>query len=180
MSLSQVLSHDAHCRDPARVSVVERCLTSIGKVPDRFAAATSVYLSKNSLTTLGGIQQFSDVRVLSLSNNLVADLEEIRVLQSCPHLRVLNLQENPVAWLPYYRWHALQMLPEVGSASIRDVASSKALPVPHPISRMLQGVVSLRRSFQLEYLVSLDLGLLFILSRPPPPPVASRAEAIAK
>ena len=46
-------------------------MTTIGRVPDRFAAATSVYLSKNSLTTLAGIEQFSDLRVLSLSNNLI-------------------------------------------------------------------------------------------------------------
>ena len=135
MSLSQVLSHDAHCRDPARVSVVERCLTSIGKVPDRFAAATSVYLSKNSLTTLGGIQQFSDVRVLSLSNNLVADLEEIRVLQSCPHLRVLNLQENPVAWLPYYRWHALQMLPSLRTVDGVEISDADRALLPTILAR---------------------------------------------
>lgn len=135
VSLSEILAQNAHCQDPGRISVVQRCLTSIGKVPDRFAAATSVFLSKNSLTTLRGLDQFADVRVLSLANNLVADLEEILVLRSCTHLRVLNLQENPVAWLPYYRWHALQMLPSLRSIDGLEISDADRSLCPTILSR---------------------------------------------
>ena len=135
VSLSEILRKDEHCRDPGRVSVVQHCLTSIGKVPDRFAAATSVYLSKNSLSTLAGIEQFSDLRVLSLSNNLIADLDELRALQPCSHLRVLNLQENPVAWLPYYRWHALQMLPSLRTIDGFEISDAERTMLPTIISR---------------------------------------------
>ena len=135
VALCEILAQNAHCQDPGRISAVQRCLTSIGKVPDRFTAATSVFLSKNSLSALRGIDQFADVRVLSLANNLVADFEEILVLRSCPHLRVLNLQENPVAWLPYYRWHALQMLPLLRSIDGFEISDADRSLCPTILSR---------------------------------------------
>lgn len=36
-----------------------------------------VYLSKNSLTSLSGLEQFGSLRVLGLADNLLADMEQV-------------------------------------------------------------------------------------------------------
>ncbi len=47
----------------------------------RLASSSSpcqvVYLSKNSLTSLSGLEQFGSLRVLGLADNLLADMEQV-------------------------------------------------------------------------------------------------------
>jgi Leucine-rich repeat (LRR) protein len=66
-----------------------------------------VYLSKNSLVSLAGLEQFHSVRSLSLSDNLLRGWEDIAVLDpesgAFPALEVLTLDGNPIAALPNYR-----------------------------------------------------------------------------
>ena len=97
----------------------------IDSLPLQFRSAEVVYLSNNSLSSLHGLQQLQAVKVLSLSNNLVADEAQLDVLaRCCPALRVLALHGNPIASHPRYRALVLQRLPwltmldnQVGSSS---------------------------------------------------------------
>ena len=50
----------------------------IDEVPSRFQSATKVFLSNNSLASVEGITQFKAVQVLTLANNLLENLEEVR------------------------------------------------------------------------------------------------------
>jgi len=38
-------------------------------------------------------------------------MDEIRHLQTCSNLQVLNMQYNPITWMPFYRCHVLHRLP---------------------------------------------------------------------
>ena len=60
---------------------------------------------------MAGIDQFGQLKVLSLAGNCIADINELRHLQPCRQLEVLNIQENPVSNLPYFRSHVVYMLP---------------------------------------------------------------------
>ena len=64
----------------------------------------SVFLSKNSLTSLQGIQQFRAARTVSLADNLLASLDDLAPLAlGCPSLENLSLEGNPLSMLPNYR-----------------------------------------------------------------------------
>ena len=68
----------------------------------------TLYLSKNSLRSLQGIQQFSTVVTVAAADNLIDSFDELDFLTmaSQPHmLKALSLEGNPVARSPHYRSH---------------------------------------------------------------------------
>lgn len=63
-----------------------------------------VYLSKNSLSSVAGLEQFRQLRVLGLADNLIADPEQLEALAAaCQGLEALSLEGNPIAYVPHYR-----------------------------------------------------------------------------
>jgi hypothetical protein len=54
VELAEVLSQSPHLFDPNRLSVVGRSVGSLGRVPDRYTGATSIFLSKNNLSNIAG------------------------------------------------------------------------------------------------------------------------------
>ena len=63
-----------------------------------------LYLSKNLLTTLEGVQQFQSLRILSMADNLLEHFDELSPLEAIQgSLEALNLEGNPIARLPNYR-----------------------------------------------------------------------------
>ena len=61
-------------------------------------------MSKNLLTDLHGIEQFSSVRSLALADNLLSEFEQLEPLQSLTAtLEALSLEGNPLSRLPNYR-----------------------------------------------------------------------------
>lgn len=63
-----------------------------------------LYISKNSLKRMDGIQQFAQLRVLSAADNLLADYAELMPLRSLKDLQVASFEGNPMTQLPYYRY----------------------------------------------------------------------------
>ena len=66
----------------------------------------TLYLSKNSLRSLQGVQQFTALVTLAVADNLIDSFEQLEflVMASEGHmLRALSLEGNPVARLPNYR-----------------------------------------------------------------------------
>ena len=66
----------------------------------------TVYLSKNYLRSLQGIQQFTALVTLALADNLIDSFDELEhlVLPRQPRrIKVLSLEGNPIARLPNYR-----------------------------------------------------------------------------
>lgn len=70
------------------------------------APLQTLYLSKNSLRSLQGMQQFSSLVTLTAADNLIGSFEELHYLTAANHarqLQALSLEGNPVARLPHYR-----------------------------------------------------------------------------
>jgi hypothetical protein len=78
----------------------------------------TLYLSKNALRSLDGVQAFPALTALSAADNLLADFACIQPLsqhaqQQAQHgqqrrgLEALSLEGNPVAALPHYRAHVI-------------------------------------------------------------------------
>ena len=53
-------------------------------------------LTRNLLTSLQGIQQFTKLRILDISYNDIRDLNEILYLKDLKHLETLTCEFNPI------------------------------------------------------------------------------------
>ena len=65
----------------------------------------------NNITTLEPFSQLSQLKELYLRKNKIADIEQLFYLENCKRLRILWLQENPIANQPDYRHRVLAALP---------------------------------------------------------------------
>eukprot|EP00879_Flechtneria_rotunda_P031942 GHRR01035063.1.p1 GENE.GHRR01035063.1~~GHRR01035063.1.p1 ORF type:complete len:287 (+),score=83.59 GHRR01035063.1:224-1084(+) len=97
-----------------QVAAVERFISEIDQLPKQYQFAETVYLSRNSLRSLQGIQQFPQLQVLSCSGNLLADITELQPLaKGCQHVQIASFDSNPIASLPNYRAKVVQLLPKL-------------------------------------------------------------------
>ena len=66
----------------------------------------TLYLSKNCMRSLQGVQQFSALVTLALADNLIDSFDQLEFLLMASQghtLRALSLEGNPIARLPNYR-----------------------------------------------------------------------------
>merc|ERR1711871_1629420 len=85
----------------------DKCISEIGKLRTSQCAAHTVFLSHNCLRSLHGLSQLARVHTLSLADNLIEDVDELRELRMLTQLRALTLSGNPISFVPYYRAHVL-------------------------------------------------------------------------
>ncbi len=152
--LSAILKQIPQNFERQKVSAVERFVTFIDLLPDRYHEAQAVYLSKNSLSSIDGIQQFRAIRSLSLADNLLASWEDLAPLVKCipqrlplaggeaeaveggcPLLESLSLEGNPLCRLPNYRAHVVQMLPRLRMLDGRQVTDEERAAAVRAVDR---------------------------------------------
>ena len=92
---------------PAKIAAVDKCISGIGKLRASHCAAYTAFLSHNCLHSLHGLSQLARVHTLSLADNLIEDVNELRELRALTQLRALTLSGNPVSFMPHYRAHVL-------------------------------------------------------------------------
>jgi hypothetical protein len=106
-------------------------ITIIDALPASIAAQVqTLYLSNNDITSLGGVAQFSSsIRSLSLANNLVRYLGQLRALRDLSVLEKLSLEGNPVASMPFYRVVVLGLCPRLTTLDGKKVSSQERVAV---------------------------------------------------
>lgn len=62
-----------------------------------------MYLSKNRLQSLEGLQSLHALQKLSLAENQLEEVEVLDTLAACSHLKALNLEGNPMCRAPFFR-----------------------------------------------------------------------------
>ena len=82
-------------------------------------------LAVNYIQTLKDIQFCSNLKELYLRKNMISNLNEIRYLQSLPNLRVLSLTENPIADHPQYRLAIVALLPQLRKLDTQEVSNAE-------------------------------------------------------
>lgn len=89
------------------MSLTSLCLQAVvqpGLITEASAPTQALYISKNYLTTLGGIRQLQGLKKLSAADNCLADFASLDGLQvHAQSLVAANFEGNPVAMLPNYR-----------------------------------------------------------------------------
>jgi hypothetical protein len=105
----------ASCQwDAPRLSAPSLGITSIGAIPDCYTAATALYLGRNALASLEGLQQFPALTTLSLADNQLQQVADLSMLAvACPALVSLAVEGNPLSRLPHARAHVLVQLPQL-------------------------------------------------------------------
>ena len=139
--LSAILRQVPSSVEANKISVVEKYVTEVDELPDRFLDVEILFLSHNSISTLAGFLQFRQLRVLSLACNCIESFTEIEALSQYPSLQVLNLEGNPVTIWPFYRLHAILRMPKLKMLDSKEVKPAERESAPSILkeeSEMLQ------------------------------------------
>jgi len=70
-------------------------------------------LSLNKINTLKDFGPLKKLAELYLRKNMISELTEAKYLVHCPNLKVLWLQDNPIAEHPLYRQYIIKLLPNL-------------------------------------------------------------------
>jgi Leucine-rich repeat len=73
----------------------------------------TLYLSNNHITTLDGIEQFQQLRCLSVANNLIRYVSSLRSLHQNQYLEKISLEGNVVTGMPFYRQYVIGLCPRL-------------------------------------------------------------------
>ena len=128
--------------------------------PATAAKVKTLYLGTNSFSSIENITQFSNLSTLSMSNNCIRYLSELRPLGALAQLDKLSLEGNLVASMPYYREVVIATCPHLTSLDNKKVTG-----VERSQCRQMAAMVGERlgelRLLELRY--SALLHLLFVL-----------------
>lgn len=125
LKLSAILRQQPSLFEGNRISVVEKYITHVDPLPDRFLDIEVLFLSHNSIASLAGFKQFRRLRVLSMASNCVEDFEELEHLRGVATLQILNLDSNPVTLFPNYRYHVTARLPRLKQLDNKEVRETE-------------------------------------------------------
>ena len=99
------------------LNCVGKSITHIDTIPYVYTNVDSLYLARNLLNSLQGIEQFNKLRILDISNNEVktlyfseinkyfyqiSDLNEIMFLKELRNLEILTCENNPICDNPAF------------------------------------------------------------------------------
>ena len=117
--------------DPSgKLQLVSCYMTHLDALPTSLAHRVRVlYLSNNSLASLQGIQQFSNITTLSLANNSLRYIHDLAPLSSLPQLDRLALEGNIVTGMPFYRDLVLGLCSSAPSSAPSNAPPSRGLQV---------------------------------------------------
>lgn len=97
-----------------KLSLVGSNISLIDNVPGKLVAKVqTLYLSNNHVTSIEGIQQFTQLRSLSVANNLLRYLNSLRALASIEQLERISLEGNVVTGMPFYRQYVIGLCPKL-------------------------------------------------------------------
>jgi len=185
VTLSAVLKETptAHDASKRRISVVETRVSLLDAVPTTVAHNLErLYASRNRLSSLGGVKQFPNLRLLSAGDNPLDDVPDLDALTSLRKLEVLSLERTPVSKLPFYRQHViarcsdtLRVLDgEPVDDDARAFAASAVRRDVHNLENLMRAAATadkLRRAYRLS-LVHEELRQVVFAARGPVSPTS--------
>jgi hypothetical protein len=93
------------------------------------------------ISSLDGIQQFSHLRILSLTANPISDIEQLRHLSGIVSLQSVSFEDCDITLQPYYRSYVIKLLPQLrvlDSKEIKDAERDVAAPIVSRCEETLQ------------------------------------------
>ena len=113
-SIADVIRINGSVLENEKLSLVGQNITLISSIhPSIVSNIRILYLSRNYITSLNGVQHLSQLHTISLNNNFIQYLEEIRYLSSLKKLEKLSLDGNLINNSPYYRQYVINLCPSL-------------------------------------------------------------------
>ena len=145
--LSLVLARTIDASRGDCLKLVGQGITHVDLLPEHSCGFRKLFLSCNRIAKLKNIVQFGRAEMISLAGNQIADFSQVVHLRRCPKLRTLNLSENPVNHLPFYRSHCLQLLPELTSLDSLKVTAQEREMVARTLQREAESLSLMLANF---------------------------------
>jgi hypothetical protein len=134
----------------AKLSAVNASIGCIDRLPAPVALpCTHLFLSNNDISSLLGIEQFQNVKVLSLSNNMLRRTGDLVQLRSLRYLEKLNLEGNGVTSMPFYRQFIIALCPRLSLLDNVPVSAEERVP-SDALSRRAGAVLEALRTEELR------------------------------
>lgn len=131
-------------------------ITEIGKV-NQSSLIEKLFISTNLITSLKGIEQFKNLRVLSISYNDIRLISEIKYLKGLS-LDTINMEGNPITQLPFYQHHVFFTLPTLkfidGKTVSEKIRNNAQNSVNYDIEHLKQMCANDLRILELEDLLN--------------------------
>ena len=132
--LAEAIHQNHAAIDGGKISLVGCSITNISELTASEARGVhTLYLSNNNIISLNGVTQFRELRNLSLGNNSIRYLGQLKVLGELKNLEKLSLDGNTVVSMPFYRLsvvglcrHLVQLDGVHVSPEERDLANTVA------------------------------------------------------
>jgi len=173
-SLADDLKKDPSLYDPKskRITAVDKAYTSLGDLRSLSAhrkpaphtpkptQARFLYLSRNAITDLQGIQHLINLRALSLAENKIASLDAL-LPASTLYLHTALFEGNPIVnRLPFYRAKVINLLgPALANLDNKPVSWEEHNSAPLVIRRELAMLEAMVANAQLVQLLGSALQL---------------------
>ena len=119
----------------SKIQVVNRHVNIIDRVPHQFRGADTIYLSNNRLVDISGIEQFQELKTLSLAHNDIVTVDSLMPLSRCPKLKYLKLEGCPLCERPFYRLHVVRKLPHVHFLDRKEIAREERLGAKYIVEK---------------------------------------------
>jgi Leucine-rich repeat (LRR) protein len=162
-SLSKALRSRPMALEGTKLNLVSSCIGDIDGVPGAIGERVqTLYLGNNNLSSIGGIEQFSSAQSISLTNNLIRYLSELRALGRLRHLEKLSLEGNVVTSMPFYRQYVLALCPRLRSLDGVKVSGEERAGA-RAASRKVSTLYQQLRLNQLQHCVLTHLRLQLAL-----------------
>lgn len=112
VTLSHLLA-TTHC-----VDLSNNNLSSISSLIN-LVACRELILDHNEIKNLAPLSALAALESLSVAHNQISNVEQLSCLQSLPHLRCLNLKNNPLCSVEDCEAQIKKLLPGLQSLSVR-------------------------------------------------------------
>lgn len=136
-------------------------ITQINTFPGA-AKVEQMFISHNQIATLNGVQNFKNLRVLSISFNEVSKISDLKFLEGL-RLETINLEGNPITKQPYYQHHVVSVLPHLslfdGKAVNESLRAKAQAIVDFDTQRLTDLCVNEARLAQMDTLLKNRAGM---------------------
>ena len=136
-------------------------ITQINTFPGA-AKVEQIFISHNQIATLDGVQNFKNLRVLSISFNEISKISDLKFLNGL-RLETINLEGNPITKQPYYQHHVVSVLPHLslfdGKAVNESLRAKAQAIVDFDTQRLTDLCVNEARLAQMDALLKGRAGM---------------------
>jgi len=124
-------------RDNRKLNLINCQIRRLDPIPQHIANEIQIiFASNNYISSIQHIDQFTNLRVLSLSSNNIKYLDDIDILSKLVFLEKLSLQKNPVAFIPFYREYTIFICPRLEVLDDRKISAQDRQEAPKVITKL--------------------------------------------